>query len=249
MTKPREVYYHQSMRIILITNDDGIASEGLHRLVEAAKPFGDILVVAPDSQRSAASHSITLTRPVEIRPYDFPVPGVRAFQCDGTPADCVRIAVRNILGKKPDVVFSGINYGYNVAMDLQYSATAGAAFEALALGIRAVAFSEGAKPCHEVADAYLTRMIEELIDKETPKGSIWNVNFPYCPLSDCAGILYDRTVSTLSFFNYDEEERLPDGGMRLTVRGNFGDTAEDGTDLRAVHERFVSVGTVSNIGM
>ena len=118
------------MRKILITNDDGIYSDGIIRLAQTAKEFGEVWVVAPESQRSAMSHSITLRHPIEAWNVDFPVEGVHAYACDGTPADCVRIGVLNIVPGKPDNVFSGINYGYNVASDIQYSATAGAASSA-----------------------------------------------------------------------------------------------------------------------
>ena len=118
------------MRKILITNDDGIDSDGIIRLAQVAKEFGEVYVVAPDGQRSAMSHSITLRHSIEAWEVEFPVEGVKAYACNGTPGDCVRIGVLNIVPGRPDNVFSGINYGYNVATDLQYSATAGAAFEA-----------------------------------------------------------------------------------------------------------------------
>ena len=105
-----------SMKQILITNDDGIFADGLVRLASIAKEFGDVWVVAPDGQRSAASHRITLHQPVDVNPaVDFPVEGVHAFSCSGTPADCVRVGSLYVMKKKPDLVLSGINYGYNVA--------------------------------------------------------------------------------------------------------------------------------------
>ncbi|MDD6504181.1 MAG: 5'/3'-nucleotidase SurE, partial [Lachnospiraceae bacterium] len=106
------------MKKILITNDDGIDADGLIRLAQAAKNFGEVWIVAPDGQRSAMSHSISLRHPVEVWECEFPVSGVHAYACDGTPADCVRIGVLNIVPGKPDHVFSGINYGYNTATDL-----------------------------------------------------------------------------------------------------------------------------------
>ena len=115
------------MRTILITNDDGIEAGGIVRLAEAAAEFGEVWVVAPARQMSAASHSITLHSPLDIYPHSFPVPGVRAFSCSGTPGDCVRTGSLSILPRRPDVVLSGINYGYNVASDIQYSGTVGAA--------------------------------------------------------------------------------------------------------------------------
>ena len=107
------------MRKILITNDDGIRADGIIRLARAAKKFGDVTVVAPRSQRSAMSHSITLRTYIDLEKVEFPVEGVEAYACSGTPADCVRIGCLNVIENGPDVVFSGINFGYNCATDLQ----------------------------------------------------------------------------------------------------------------------------------
>ena len=148
----------------------------------------------------------------------------------------------------PDVVLSGINYGYNVAGDIQYSATAAAAFEGEFLGCRAIAFSEDAAPCHEVTDAYLKHILGELIDTAAGPGRIWNVNFPSCPLSECRGILRDRLVSPLAYFkDRYHEQPLEDGGIRLTVEGYANEGAEEGTDFLAVINQYVSVGSVRNI--
>ena len=238
------------MRAILITNDDGIAADGIIRLAEAASAFGEVWVVAPKSQKSAVSHSITLRTYIDVYPYDFPVPGVHAFSCSGTPADCVRIGVLSLMPGRPDVVLSGINDGYNAASDIQYSATAGAAFEASFLGLPAIAFSESAGGMHEVTDAYLPGLLKELIDQEPVPGHILNVNFPGCSLVECRGILYNRTVSRGMFYrdHYRTEQKLPDGGVRLMVEGEYNEDAEEGSDFRAVVDRYISVGMVNNVG-
>jgi len=162
---------------ILITNDDGINADGIVRLARAAVKYGDVWVVAPETQRSAASHSITLRTFIDLEKYDFPVEGVEAYACSGMPGDCVRIGVLNIVPGKPDIIFSGINFGYNCATDLQYSATAGAAFEGAFQGITSIAFSESFSEIHDTTDDYLEAVIEELIDKPFEPGVIWNVNF------------------------------------------------------------------------
>ena len=187
------------MRKILITNDDGINADGIIRLAQAATEFGEVWVIAPDSQRSAMSHSITLRHSVDAWKVDFPVPGVHAYACSGTPGDCVRIGSLNIVSGKPDHVFSGINYGFNAASDIQYSATAGAAFEAAFQGIHTIAFSEDACEIHEVTERYLKEIIAELLNKPLGVNQIWNVNFPGCQLAECNGILRDRKVSTDAF--------------------------------------------------
>ena len=163
------------MRSILITNDDGILADGFLRLAKAAQAFGTVFAVAPESQRSAASHSITLHSHIDLFPQEYPVPGIRAYACSGTPADCVRVGSLALLPVKPDVVISGINYGYNAATDLQYSATVGAAFEAAFQGIHAIALSEGASPCHEVTDAYLHEILAELLGQPLGWGEILQI--------------------------------------------------------------------------
>ena len=237
------------MRTILITNDDGITAGGIIRLAEAAKAFGEVWVVAPDGQRSAASHSITLHGTVDILPHDFPVEGVQAFTCSGTPADCVRTGSLYVLPRKPDLVLSGINEGYNTATDLQYSGTAGAAFEGAFQGILSAAISEQAESCHEIAAHYLPELLAELLTLQPAYGQIVNINIPGCPLSECRGILRDRTVSHGMFYrdSYRAVRELPGGGVRLTVEGAYNEDAEPGTDFRAVVERYISIGLVTNI--
>lgn len=236
------------MRKILITNDDGIDADGITRLARAAKEFGEVWVVAPESQRSAVSHGITLRHSIEAWKVDFPVSGVHAYACDGKPADCVRIGVLNIVPGKPDHVFSGINYGYNVATDLQYSATAGAAFEAAFQKIHTIAFSEDACELHEVTDRYLQEIIAELLDKPLGINQIWNVNFPSCRLSECNGILRDRKVSTEVFYkDRYTETMVSEGRISYMVEGIRNYSASEGTDLKAILDNYVSVGIATNI--
>lgn len=236
------------MRKILITNDDGIDSDGIIRLAQVAKEFGEVYVVAPDGQRSAMSHSITLRHSIEAWEVEFLVEGVKAYACNGTPGDCVRIGVLNIVPGRPDNVFSGINYGYNVATDLQYSATAGAAFEAAFQKVHAIAFSEDFSDCHETTDEYIRDIMAELIDKPLGLNQIWNVNFPGCRLSECKGVLRDLLVSSDEFYEDKyNETRLPDGKTSYMVEGIRNWEASAGTDLRAILDNYVSIGIATNI--
>ena len=238
------------MRRILITNDDGIDSDGIRRLAEAAKEFGEVWVIAPEHQRSAASHCITLREPVAVRPHDFPVKGVHAFACGGSPADCVRVGSLGVMPYKPDVVLSGINYGYNVASDIQYSATAGAAFEAAFQGFRAIALSENADPCHEITDAYLKALLEEYIDVRVEKNHIININFPGGKKEECRGTARNTGTSEGSFYHdrYRLVEEKADGTRMYLVDGIYNEDAEPGTDFRAILDKYISVGIVKNIG-
>lgn len=235
---------------ILITNDDGIEASGIIRLARVAREFGEVWVVAPESQRSAASHSISLHSAIDIYPCeDFPIDGVHAYSCSGTPGDCVRVGGLNVMPEKPDVVLSGINFGLNVASDIQYSATAGAAFEATFQGYHAIAFSEGCN-FQDVTDKYIREILKRLLDQPLKPGNIHNVNFPDCPLSDCKGILYNRTVSQGMFYkdHYNVVEELDDGGVRYMVEGVYTPEAEEDSDYHAVLNNYVSVGVVNNIG-
>lgn len=235
------------MRKILVANDDGITSEGLVRLAKLAKKFGEVWVVAPEIQYSAMSHAATFWKPVDIWPVDFPVEGVKAFATSGTPSDCVALGITVVVPGEPDRVFCGINCGFNIASDIQYSATVGAAMEAANHNVHTIAFSESHTGDHQITDKYIEQIAAELIDKPLGRNEIWNVNFPDCPLDECAGIRYDCKVSQDDFYagGYDEVGR---DGDRVSYQVNFDRNwdASDGTDLRAVIENCVSVGKVKN---
>jgi 5'-nucleotidase len=143
----------------------------------------------------------------------------------------------------------GINFGYNVASDIQYSATAGAAFEGEFQGYVSIAFSEGINGCHEVTDKYLRELMEEYIDAPYVPGQIININFPHCKLEECKGILRDRKVSRNSFYTdrYRAVEEFSNGGVSLMVDGIYEPKTEEGTDYGAVLDNYVSVGYVRNI--
>ena len=237
------------MRKILITNDDGIDAPGIRRLAEAALQLGEVWVIAPERQRSAASHSIILREVVRVKQHDFPVSGVKAFSCSGTPADCVRVGGLSVMPYTPDVVLSGINSGYNVAGDIQYSATAGAAFEAAYQGFGAIALSEDACECHEVTDEYLMKLLEEHIDDRYGRDRILNINFPGCRLGECRGIKDNCFTSIDSFYHarYKLIETQEDGTCVYLVDDIYNEEAEEGSDLKAIIDKYVSVGIVRNI--
>ena len=236
------------MEKILITNDDGIDSDGLLRLVKASVKCGEVWVVAPDSQKSASSHAITLREHIDVYPVRYPVPGVTAYICSGTPADCVRVGYVHLMKDKPKYVFSGINYGYNSATDIQYSGTVGAALEGEFQGAYSVAFSERACECHEVTDRYLDEMIDKYLRCDLKAGQIVNINFPGCRLKDCRGVMENVKVSRGVFYTdrYKETEKLDGEGIRLMVDGIYGEECEEGTDQWALINNFVSVGIVNN---
>lgn len=239
-----------SMRKILITNDDGIDADGIIRLAQAAMTLGEVWVVAPIHQRSAASHSITLREPIDVYPHDFPVKGVHAFSCTGTPADCVRVGSLSVMPYKPDLVLSGINFGYNAATDIQYSATVGAAFEAAFQGYQAIAVSEHINGVHAVTDAYLEELLREYADYPLGYGQVVNINFPGCEISECKGIVRNAVTSHSSFYHdhYNVVTELDNGGIRYMVEGDLNLESEPGTDFKALIDKYISVGIVNNVG-
>lgn len=161
---------------ILITNDDGVDTLGIRLLAQWAKKLGEVTVVAPKVEQSAKSHAIELIKPIEIKEVPF-IDGVKAYSLDSTPADCVRFAVLN-LQEQFDLVLSGINRGVNLGADVVYSGTIGAVFEAIRMGIPAIAFSSFPDG-QEAATKYLDEVYEYLIQNDLfAQNPIYNVNIP-----------------------------------------------------------------------
>ena len=234
---------------ILITNDDGIGAPGIRRLAEMAASLGEVWVVAPENQCSAMSHRITIRGQMTARRVDFPVPAASAWSLAGTPADCVKVALMYLMrDHRPDMVFSGVNHGYNAGYDIAYSGTVGAAMEAMMQGVPAMAWSTEAVDCHEVEDRYMREIAAELLAKKAPEGGIWNVNFPGCALADCRGIRWDTTVAPIQVFKESYSPNLTDDGEVLTIGATKTVSSEtpEGTDLRAVLENYISVGIVKS---
>ena len=233
---------------ILITNDDGIDAPGIKKLAEIAVRFGEVTVIAPDGQRSAASHQSTFGKPLVMKEHDLGLKGVKAYALSGTPADCVRVGVIKMMDPAPDLVLSGINNGYNMASDIQYSGTVGAALEAAFYGIHSIAVSIGNLDYMELVDKFLPELLEEYINKPLGKDQVWNINFPECSCADCRGVLRDMKVSKDDFYDDDiSVEKQPDGSMVLTEVAKRNWAASEGTDLRAIIDHFISVGVVNNI--
>ena len=200
---------------ILITNDDGISAGGIRLLAQTAARFGDVTVVAPAEEQSAMSHGITVRQPLHVTEYHA-LEGIRAYQVTGKPADCVIMAMDR-LGLTFDFVFSGINHGTNLGIDINYSGTVGAASEALLYGIPSAAFSSalGDDP---LTRRELARVLEFLFEENLwHDDSVLNVNFPGGSRSQFKGIRITRQA--------------------LSLNRPF----SEGTDLAAWEDGFVSV--------
>ena len=170
---------------ILITNDDGITASALYALREQLKDLGTVVIVAPDRDQSATSHSLTLTRPMRI---ERPEPNV--FAIDGTPTDCVVIAAHGLLPRPPDLVVSGVNRGPNMGDDVFYSGTVAAAIEGALQGLPALAFSlvvSGLADFTYSAE-FARRLVATVIERGLPPKSVLNVNLPNLPASRIQGV-------------------------------------------------------------
>ena len=231
------------------TLDDSIHAPGIALLAKAAMELGEVTVVAPAHQCSAMSQKITIRGDMRVdQVADFPVPVKAAYMVDGTPADCVKIAMQYLLEEKPDYVFSGINDGYNAGFDIAYSGTLGAAFEAVMNGVPAMAFSSTMNAPLHIAEKYLVSIMRELMEAGQGRGEVWNVNFPAVAPEKLKGILRERTVAPLQFYSEDYRKTiLPDGAVALTGQGSpltEGDAVPAGTDVEAVLKGYISIGKV-----
>ncbi|MFO7261558.1 MAG: 5'/3'-nucleotidase SurE [bacterium] len=224
---------------ILVTNDDGYLASGLRTLVRAASRLGTVHVVAPDREQSATSHSLTLHYPLRVRTTED---GMRVV--DGTPTDCVMLAVGDILGQRPDVVLSGVNHGANLGDDVLYSGTVAAAMEATILGIPAVAISYAGRDVERIPEweDVLVRLLEQLIVRDDfPPETLLNVNLPPVGPDRVAGV----RVTTLGRRAYVESltrAKDPSGREYYWIGG--GESRWWGgpdSDFRAVHSGYVSV--------
>ena len=222
---------------ILLTNDDGIHSDGLTKLEEALRELGDVYVVAPASEMSGASHSLTLSRPLRIRRIDE-----RHWTVDGTPTDCVTLALNQILGadERPDICCSGINHGGNLGDDATYSGTVAGALEATILGVPGLAFSLVARENFDFTHAarFAVTAARKVLEEGLPEGTLLNINVPPGEVAGVRvtrqGIKKARPIIT---------EHIDPRGKAYYWIGEeyYGTSAEDGTDYAAVEAGLVAV--------
>lgn len=229
--------------VILVTNDDGIIAPGIKALVEAMKTIGEVVVVAPDSPQSGMGHAITLNNPLRINKVDL-FKGVKAYQCSGTPADCVKIGIDKILHKQPDLCVSGINHGSNSSINVIYSGTMSAAMEAAIDGIKAVGFSllNGSMNADmKAAGIVATKIARQVLKNGIPRGSLLNVNIPNVPIEEIKGYKIARQAVAKWVEEFDER-RDPRGNDYFWLTGRFVnfDHGED-TDEWALKNNYVSV--------
>jgi 5'-nucleotidase len=229
--------------IILITNDDGVTAPGIRSLVEAVKDLGKIVVVAPDKPQSGMGHAITIGFPLRLQKVDLQE-GVEAWQCSGTPVDCVKLAVDKILHRKPDICLSGINHGANHSINVIYSGTMSAAIEASIESIPSVGFSllnYSMEADFSGARKYARLIVEQLLKRKQDKHLCLNVNFPSVDESLIQGVKVCRQAYAKYVEDFNERKD-PSGKNYYWLTGEFKnfDKGKD-TDVWALEHNFVSV--------
>lgn len=229
---------------ILITNDDGIGSPGIYALAKEFMDEGEIVVSAPDRQRSACSHSMTIGEPIFASPVDFFGLPCKAYAVSGTPVDCVKLAYNIFSERKIDAVISGINNGGNLGTDVLYSGTVSAAIEGTILGIPSFAVSlanPGRESDYSTAALFAKQVYSKLKGASFLQGSVININIPYCPKEAIKGI----SATTLGVMRYnDSYEQIKDskGKTYYVLSGDIIDLQNnESTDIHAVKNNYVSV--------
>ena len=230
--------------LILVTNDDGISAPGIRALIAVMQEIGTVVVVAPDSPQSAMGHAITINSTLHLNKISSDNAAVLEYSCSGTPVDCVKLGVNEILKQKPDLCVSGVNHGSNSSINVIYSGTMSAAVEAGIEGIPAIGFSlcdynwnadfESIKP-------FIKKIALEVLAKKLPEGVVLNVNFPKLAQKDIKGIKICRQAKAMWAEKFDKRQ-TPFGKDYYWLTGAFvnQDKGED-TDEWALHNGYISV--------
>lgn len=230
--------------LILVTNDDGITAPGIRALIDVMQEIGDVFVVAPDSPQSGMGHAITINSTLHCSKIKVDKGEQLEYSCSGTPADCVKLAVNELMDRRPDLCVSGINHGSNSSINVIYSGTMSAAVEAGIEGIPAIGFSLldyrwGAD--FDAIKKFVKHITLEALDKKIPKGVVLNVNFPKRKETDIKGIKVCRQAKANWVEEFDKRTN-PQGREYYWLTGKFinQDKGED-TDEWALANGYISV--------
>jgi 5'-nucleotidase len=230
--------------LILITNDDGIFASGIQHLAKAMISIGDVYVVAPDQPQSGMGHAVTIRQIIRAYRSSFPVKVKEAFCCSGTPVDCVKLALNNLLPARPDIIVSGINHGSNASVNVIYSGTMSAAVEGALEKIPSVGFSllDFSPEANFTASVPVAqRVVKNVLKHGLPEGVCLNVNIPKLPLKKIKGIRYCRQAKGHWAEGF-EKRTDPHGGNYYWMSGQYvlEDNRED-ADENALAAGYVSV--------
>ena len=225
--------------LILVTNDDGITAPGIRTLISIAEEFGDVMVVAPDSPQSGKGHAITVNNTLYVNKISQ-----TEYSCSGTPVDCVKMAVHELMKQKPDLCISGINHGSNSSINVIYSGTMSAAVEAGIEGIPAIGFSLADFSWNanfEPTKPFVRKIIGAALNNNLPKGVVLNVNFPNLAEKEIKGIKICRQANAMWIERFDKRQ-TPHGRDYYWLTGEFVnyDKGQD-TDEWALANGYVSV--------
>jgi 5'-nucleotidase len=226
---------------ILLTNDDGVRAEGIRRLRRAVSMLGKVVVVAPERQQSGASHALTLDNPLRSNWLDDDTIAV-----DGTPTDCVLLAMRGLLERKPNILVSGLNHGPNLGDDVTYSGTVAAAFEGTLLGLPSLAISVCSwKECNfDAAERFATSIVRRTLECGLPDGTLLNVNVPSLPPEEIKGVKVTKLGKRI-YRDAVVRKQDPRGKDYYWIGGQppiWCEEEEKGeTDFEAVEEGMISV--------
>lgn len=233
---------------ILITNDDGIDSKGLHALVREIEKENEVVVVAPSEQKSACGHSVTLHRPLIIK--EVKIEGIKskAYSIDGTPADCVKIAIDKISNSKFDKIISGINQGYNLGTDVIYSGTVSAAIEAAIYKIPSIAVSLGYNKNMDFEDnniyiaaaEYANIILKYSVKNNLSEDIVLNVNVPPIDKNKIKGIKVCQLGNRI-YQNCYVEHKIDDGEIGYKISGTANDIDDESTDVYNIKRGYVTV--------
>lgn len=229
---------------ILVTNDDGIDSPGIYALTHALRKIGEVIVVAPDRQQSAVGHALTVSSPLRATPFHRDG-AMFGYAIDGTPTDCVKMAISTLLPEKPDIIVSGINHGTNTSINVLYSGTVSAATEGMMMGIRSMAVSltsfDHAADMSIAAD-YACAVAKQLPNLLLPADTILNVNVPTVPRELIKGIKITRLSKSMWNDHY-ERRTDPMGHDYFWINGQYitlDDDISDSDDM-ALKDNYVSI--------
>ncbi len=243
VTKKTKETQEKEQPVILVTNDDGITAPGIQNLVEAVKHLGKVVVVAPDKPQSGMGHAITIGQPLRLTKVKF-FGDVEAWQCSGTPVDCVKLAVDKVLHRKPDLCVSGINHGANHSINVIYSGTMSAAVEAAIESIPSIGFSlldHSIDADFTAARKYAGMIVEEMLKSKLDKHTVLNVNFP----AITADLIKGVKICRQAYAKYEEdfiERNDPNGRLYYWLTGEFVNFDEGtDTDVWALENGFVSI--------
>jgi 5'-nucleotidase len=230
--------------LILVTNDDGISAPGIRTLISAMNELGDVIVVAPDSPQSAMGHAITINSTLQCNQVKIDDGPQIEYSCSGTPADCVKLGINEILDIKPDICVSGVNHGSNSSINVIYSGTMSAAVEASIEGIPAIGFSlldySWTANFNEIKK-YLINITKQALLNGIPKGNALNVNFPKLKEKDIKGIKICRQANAYWVEKFDKRVN-PQGKEYYWLTGEFinKDNGHD-SDEWALANGFISI--------